>query len=83
MQGKIGYGGIGGVEKTQPHSHNEEEHLRANHYLKAEKVYPHHRDVLVYLYIGMSLLFRRNNVSCQICNKFYNFFWRISIHVNF
>ena len=83
MQGKIGYGGISGVEKKQPHSYNEEEHLRASHYLKAEKVYPHHQDVCVYLYIGMSLLFRRNNVSCPICYKFYNIFWRISIHVNF
>jgi hypothetical protein len=63
---KIGYGGISGVEKKQPHSYNEEEHLRASHYLKAEKVYPHHRDVCVYLYMGMIPLLRRNNVSCLI-----------------
>jgi hypothetical protein len=59
------------LKKNQPHSYNEEEHLRASHYLKAEKVYPHHRDVRVYLYIGMILLFRRNNVSCPICYKYF------------
>ena len=69
--------------EKQPHSYNEEENLHASHYLKAEKVYPHHRDVCVYLYIGMIPLFRRNNVSCLIRFKFYNIFWGISIHVNF
>jgi hypothetical protein len=59
-------------KKPQPHSYNEEENLRASHYLKDEKVYPHHRDVCVYLYIGMIPLFRRNDVSCLIRCKFNN-----------
>jgi len=67
--------------KKKKHSYNEEDNLRASHYLKAEKVYPHHRDVCVYLYIGMSPLFRRNDVSCLIRCKSYNIFWRISTHV--
>jgi hypothetical protein len=65
------------------HENNEEENLPASHYLKAEKVYPHHQDVCVYLYIGMNPRFRRNNVSSPICCKFYNIFWRISIHESF